>query len=359
MITPKRLLGVLDPFNNKKEVLVKDQTTGDIIQAILTAHERYKPEYKKISSLFRGNNNKETAHNIWKYLKTNVRYVVEPENEQRIKSPAAIVATGNTTGSDCKNYSLFTAGILEALKIPFAFRFASYSKYGDKTPGHVFVVMYPGTKHEVWIDAVLRAFDYHKPYTYKIDKKPKKMAIVAMSGIGASKVVRKARRARRKAAGKTFGQKLKKGLKAIVKVAAAPVRNAFLVLVGLNVHNLAKKLAKAYEKNPDKLKKFWESAGGRINNLVKKINKGKTKRRILGDEELPGMIGVVQTVPALLTAAAPLLAKVAKLLKSIGIDPAELVDVAKNAINNKAKEVFANTLAPRAAQEQQYADEAQ
>ena len=132
-----------------------------------------------------------------------------------------------------------------------------------------------------------------------------------------------------------------------------------MVLVGLNVHNLAKKLDKAYQKNPDKLKKFWESAGGRINNLVKKINKGKTKRRILGDEELPGMIGVVQTVPALLTAAAPLLAKVAKLLKSIGIDPAELVDVAKNAINNKAKEVFANTLAPRAAQEQQYADEAQ
>jgi hypothetical protein len=362
MITSKRLLGILDPFNNKKSVLVPDQTTGDIIQAILNGHDKYRSEYKKISSFFKGSNNKETAHNVWKFLKQHVKYKVEPENEQRIKSPAAIVATGHTIGSDCKNYSLFTAGILDALKIPFAFRFASYSQIGDKTPGHVFVVIYPGTTHEVWVDAVLRAFDYHKPYTYKIDKTPKKMAIVAMSGIGASRTIRKARHARRKAAGKTFGQKLKKGLKAIVKVAAAPVRNAFLLLIKVNFHNLAKKLAVAYNKHPEKVKNFWESAGGRINNLVKQINKGKTKKRILGHEA--GIYGIGIVDPAtqtatLVTAAAPLLAKVAKLLKSIGIDPKELVNIAKDAISDRAKEAFAQTLAPKAAQEQEYADEAE
>jgi hypothetical protein len=355
MVSVGKLLGVLDPFNNKKNVLVEDQSTGDIIKAILNGHEKYRPEYKKISSFFKGDNNKQTAYNIWKFLKNNVKYIVESDSEQTIKSPAALLATGHC---DCKNYSLFTAGILDSLNIPFAYRFASYNKYGSKIPGHVFCVVYPGTNHEIWIDAVLSKFDYHKPYTYKIDKKPNKMAIVAISGIGASRTVRKAKHAKRKAAGKTFGQRLKKGLKAVVKVAAAPVRNAFLLLVKLNVHNIAKKLAKAYSTHPQKVQHFWESAGGRIAVLVRNINQGKKKRKILGDDEVQGMVGIVFSIPAAITAAAPLLAKLAQLLKSIGIDPAELVDVAKNAINDRAKEAFATALAPEAAQEQMYSKEA-
>lgn len=351
-----KLLGVLDPFNNKKLMLVYDQSTGDIINCILNAHEKYRDQYKKISSYFKGINNKQTGNNIWKFLKKNIKYVIESENEQTIKSPSALLATGHC---DCKNYSLFTAGILDALKIPFAFRFASY-KSGDKTPGHVFVVMYPGTVHEIWIDAVLSDFDLHKRYNYKIDKTPKKMAIVQISGI-AGRTQRKAKHARRKAAGKTFGQKLKKGLKGVLKLAAAPVRNAFLLLIQINFHNLAKKLSIAYAKHPEKVKNFWESAGGRIAVLVKKINKGKTKRRILGitDDGVMGFVDPATQTAALTAAASPLLIAVTKLLKSIGIDPEALVDIAKDALNRKAKEVFANKIAPAAAQEQEYSNEAQ
>jgi hypothetical protein len=42
---------------------------------------------------------------------------------------------------------------------------------GSKLPHHVFVVVNPSTNNEIWIDPVVKAFDYKKQYFYKIDKK--------------------------------------------------------------------------------------------------------------------------------------------------------------------------------------------
>lgn len=346
MVAIGTLLSVLNPYNNQQKVIVEEQTTNDIIKAILQGHDKYRSEYKKICQYFKGSNNKQTAYNIWKFLKNNVQYVIESEEKQTIKSPAALLAQKYC---DCKNYSLFTAGILDNLQIPFCYRFASY-KMWDRQPGHVFVVMYPGTNHEIWIDAVLSEFDYKKSYQYKIDKKPK-MAIYSISGIGRVRRTRAQRKATRKARRKRFGQKLKKGLRGVMKIAAAPARNAFLGLVYLNVHNFAKKLAVAYEKSPTKVQRFWESTGGQIQRLLTAINKGKTKRRILGFEENPQIIGVAPAT--LLAAAAPIIAKLVNLLKSIGIEPGDIIDVAKNAINAKAQQLAKKVLVPAADQEEE------
>ena len=51
------------------------------------------------------------------------------------------------------------------------------------------------------------------------------------------------------------------------------------------------------------------------------------------------------------TAAAPLLVKVGTLLTSIGIDPAELVKVGKDAVNNLAQDLAKKALQPKAAKE--------
>jgi hypothetical protein len=115
-----------------------------------------------------------------------------------------------------------------------------------------------------------------------------------------------------------------------------------LLLVSINFANLAVKLAKAWQKAPSKLQQFWESAGGKIDALKKTWEKGQSKKRIFG-------IGAAPAVAA--TAAAPLLVKVATLLKSIGIEPDELVKIGKEAINNKAQELAKKALAPKAAKE--------
>jgi hypothetical protein len=184
------------------------------------------------------------------------------------------------------------------------------------------------------------------------------MAIYSISGIGrASKAQRMARRTARRKAGKGFGQKLKKGLRGVLKVAASPARNAFLGLVQLNVRNLAKKLDVAYQKNPTSLKNFWEKFGGRIDKLLGAINRGKKKKRILGVGEesifdaMPYAIGSVTT---LMASAAPILAAVSKFLKSVGIQPQDLTDFAKRAVSIKAKELLNNQLVPEARQEEEF-----
>ncbi len=321
-MTGNELLNYLPAYQGKEKILKDQQNTDDIINEILNGHNQYSNQYKNISSFFIGSTPKKTLNNIWNFLKSEVRYKVEPESKQTIKSPAAIIATGRTTGSDCKNYSLFTAGILNNInknrsqKIPFCFRFTGY-KFFDTNPQHVFIVAYPGTDHEIWCDAVLNKFDYKKPYTIKIDKKPKDM-LVGISGIGAKP--------------KTFAGKI---LRPVLKVAASPARNAFLALVGLNFMGLATKLDKANTKQPKALMDWWERLGGRIQNLLGQINRGKGKKRIFGFENSLGQVEEAAI-------ASPIIAACVEFLKNTLKEAApELQKVATELIINKAKNVAA------------------
>jgi len=186
MPTSRDLLLQLQPFTNSETLIVDDQNVVDIIDAIIETHDQYKDEYDKIYQYFIGSTPKDTANNIFKYLKKNVKYNIEPDNLQTVKSPSAIISTGNV-GSDCKNYSLFVNGVLDAIRrnelesYDLYFRFASYDPM-DQTPQHVFAVMIEDGK-EIWIDPVLSFFNQKKePYFYK-DKKIKQMALIALAGI--------------------------------------------------------------------------------------------------------------------------------------------------------------------------------
>jgi hypothetical protein len=285
MISPQNILPLLTPFRNKKDVIIHDQDVSDIITGILATHNRYKSEYDKICVSFIGFSQRETLRNIWNFIKKNVRYKVEPESTQYLKSPSAIFTPGTT--SDCKNMSLATGGIIDALNrkgnnIKWCYRFASYKLF-DKVPGHVFVVVNPGTNQEIWIDAVLPSFDNHKSYYYKIDKKPDNMSLISLAGIGAKKTA-----AERKEDRKKFFEKLKDNVKDAGKIvikynpATTISRNAFLVLVKLNARSLATSLSRALNK-PDaktELFKIWEKIGGSRDVLEKAILEGAKKKRL-------------------------------------------------------------------------------
>ena len=183
------LLKILPAFSNTETTLIDDQSVDDIIKAIQSAQKFYAKDYEKIYPYFVGRDPIDTARNIWDFLKHNIDYVIEPDSLQTIKSPAAIISTGKRGlgGNDCKNFALFTGGILNAYRdnelkdFDLYFRFASYSEYED-TPQHVFVVMVINKK-EIWVDAVLDKFNEHREPSYYIDKKIKPMALVALSGM--------------------------------------------------------------------------------------------------------------------------------------------------------------------------------
>ena len=317
----EQLQPYLQPFRNEKTVIVHDQNVSDIITGILANHDRYKREYDKIAQHFAGRNAYETGRNIWQFLKDNVTYKVEPDSRQMLKSPAAIIAPGTT--SDCKNYSLFTGGILDALnrkgaRIPWVYRFSSYRIF-DKVPQHVFVVMYPNTNREVWIDAVLPYYDEHKQYYYKVDKKVNNMSLIALAGFDDIAGVGKRGDKRR-----AFFAKLKKDIqkagKFVTKFGASPARNAFLELTKLNFRSLATNLKKKNDKDPAAVRKFWENLGGNYASLVKNIEKGATHKRLGAVEDVAAM-GVEPVTTAALIAAGSAIAIAA--IQKLGLGKGE------------------------------------
>jgi len=187
MISKDELLQKLPPFLNNRTVIMDNQNVNDIITGILETHEKYKSDYDKISNYFLGRNVKETAYNVWQFLKENVPYRVESDNFQTLRSPSSIVSG---LPADCKTFSLFSLGILQSLQrkglinCTLAYRFAGYNNFNNDLE-HVFAVINPKSENEIWCDAVLPNFNQKKQPTFYKDK-ILKMALVALSGIPSS-----------------------------------------------------------------------------------------------------------------------------------------------------------------------------
>ena len=143
MLNRDFILSQLSPYTNNTYVLIQNQTVGDIKKELLQWHKKYQSEYDKIAPYFKGDSIEQSAQNVFDFLKLYVDYNIESENEQSLRSPAAIIAPGKTVGADCKNYALFTAGILDSISrntdqhIPLSLRFASYDLFSS-VPTHVF-----------------------------------------------------------------------------------------------------------------------------------------------------------------------------------------------------------------------------
>lgn len=176
-------------YTGTVEVIADDQNVYDIIRGVKSIHNRYANDYDKICKYFIGDTVIDTCKNLFTFLRRSSFYFIEGEDLQTLRSPAAILATGKVHGIDCKNYSLFSAGILDAINrtglqsIPFCYRFAS-DKLFDPTPCHVFVVVYPNTDNEIWIDPIpqVNYFNEHLIYYYHTDKKYKAMSLQILSG---------------------------------------------------------------------------------------------------------------------------------------------------------------------------------
>ena len=160
------------------------------------------------------------------------------------------------------------------------------------------------------------------------------MALVSISGIGRrkpkpTKAQKKAvaqkkvavKKAKVQAKKKVILAKIKKVGKVAVKYnpLVATARNSFLVLVSLNVFNLAKRLNMMLVKNPKKLLDFWKGLSGNFASLQSAINTGKTKKAI---------VGAVAVATSIATAT-PILIKVMKFLEENGISKEDI----KKAVN--------------------------
>lgn len=119
-------------------------------------------QVKSIARQFQGESEKQTAKTIFNYLKTRINYKAD-DSHQKIKLPTALL---RTRVGDCKSYALFTAAILENLKIPYKFTYASYNPM-NKEPEHVYIT----TDSGYIIDAVWGKFNSEKRPAHKFNRK--------------------------------------------------------------------------------------------------------------------------------------------------------------------------------------------
>jgi len=347
------LLGRLKSFGGNSKMIVRDQQVPDIISAMLSAHKMYAGEYDKISQDFYSGDGVQTAKKLFEFLKKNVQYKIESDKSQRIMSPSAILSLGK---NDCKNYALFIMGVLDSLKRKglidnkIYYRFASY-KLLDEIPHHVFAVIQDNEGNEYFIDPVLSTFNERKTYYHKIDKIPS-MPLYSVSGIGQTK---------KKAAAKAAAPVPKEKKKIVLKIALAPARGSFLLLVGLNFMGLATKLKTAFDNRADETQNWWKNLGGNPNELLRKVEQGAKKKRIAGHEvefNSEGQIGVVATTAAAASAtAAPILIKLAEFLSKLGIDVKEVSEVGKRVLAKQVKNVVEKKLQSDSRMEQASMDE--
>lgn len=337
------LLNRLTPVKGINRVLKVNQNVGDIISGILNTHNYWRNDYDKICLNFNAQTPYQVGKKIFDFLKTHTHYVIESDNQQTLRSPAAILSLGSDKkiGLDCKSYSLFIGGILDALnrkgkKINWCYRFASY-RMTDKLPHHVFVVINPGSgTDEIWVDPVLPTYNEKKQYFYKIDRKPKNMALVQVSGIGRRKKTKAERKARRNEIKKKIKEKIKKRGRLLLKFnpATVPARNAFLLIVKLNVLNIAFRLHQLLQKDQSKLKRFWEGIGGSWKSLLKNIQAGyrKKARKLERKGKSVGEPFTAAGVAAAVVSATPIIIKVVKLLKENGINAETLVEAGQSVV---------------------------
>ena len=240
----------------------------DIRDLLVKLVPKAKAQMVTFSKQFKGRTPQETCKNIFDYIKSNFTYVADG-GEQIIKLPSALL---RKRVGDCKSYSLFTASILENLKIPYKFVYTSYS--ANPIPQHVYVV----TENGCIIDVVYGIFNQEKKPTYKYTQD---MNVRYMSGISGNcdcdsqmgKITIISKDKRQAVADKVKATTQKVG-KSVSIVGLSGGRALILAMVKKNLDGFASKMQKI---DTNKLKSSWEKAGGNFSTLQAAIKEGASK----------------------------------------------------------------------------------
>jgi hypothetical protein len=231
----------------------------DLIESLVPTA---KSQMANFSRQFKGGTEKQTCEKIFNYIKSNFTYVADG-GQQIVKLPSALL---KKKVGDCKSYALFTAAILENLKIPYKFVYTSYS--ANPIPQHIYVV----TKDNCIIDVVYGKFNQEKKSTYKYikDMDVRYMAGLGNCGCGMGKVkgkTKEQRKERRQEVRQKVGQGLKTG-------GLAGGRALFLAMVQKNLDGMATKLTKV---DANLVKTQWNKVGGNYTALQKAISVGNSR----------------------------------------------------------------------------------
>lgn len=377
---------VLIPKPTGKMVLRYERgTTDDTITLMKEVTLTTLHQTKALALTLKGSTLYETCKRIWNFVYGHIQYEKDRPGCEDIRHPSRIWAD-RTRGVDCDDYSVFIGSILMNLGIPFKFRITAYGGEWQ----HVYVIVptdgRTAKSHNasdraagryITVDCVPDSFDYEVPYTKKKDVPM--IPTYELSGLPddlgrtAKRQARIDNRQEKKAATKAaqkpgeyvapkrktiFGKVLQKVTKGVTKVAASPLRSAWLMAMKINFKRVATRLRWAYAtpelaqrngidaarhqaiiKQLLKIQTIFAKAGGEARNLKNAILKGagnKDKKvplsgisgfagtgydpefeRIPSIQDLAGINGLGVIDPATLASLGVIAAALAELAKNL------------------------------------------
>jgi hypothetical protein len=268
--------------------------TRDIINALARILPAATKQAEQFTFLRKTGDPINDALTVGRYVQNNFTYIKDGLLEQNIKTPGAMLAT--KTG-DCKSFALFIAAVLSAWKYNNGLRFAGYN--GSGQPTHVYNFILTNENKIFTLDSCLPGLQESPNATIIEDMQVNHIAGVPVlneisTGIY-GRAERKARRQqrredrqeRREERRENRQQRREEGrgfFQGAKKIALAPARGAFLLVLKANFRGLASRFAKV---PAEKLAGFWGKLGGDKNKLNAAINDGKNKKPLLGMGEGP------------------------------------------------------------------------
>lgn len=334
------------------QLVKRDATLNDTIELIRTRiNQDYRTPFvqRLVASLY-SKDPDQFSRNLFNYVYRNVRYQLDPKGREYVYKPSTTVVNGV---GDCKKMTVLIGSALKAYGIDPYLKHVFYKNedYTHIYPiiprrGGGYIVLDPvnngeynaevrhdfanvynlnGKKMDLFTGARPQlgkfkdgintaAGDIHADLatitgctsrtTGQVSDAITEALTAEISGepsLGRRKT-KEQRKENRKKVLEKFKNVAKKGL-------GAGMRGAFLVVIGLNVRNLASKLTQAWAKDPKGIETIWIKFGGDPKTLKKNILEGSKKKPLLA----------AAPVVATVAAALPVIAAFVKKLNDLGI----------------------------------------
>jgi len=108
-----------------------------------------------LAAFLKASTHEQSAYHVWHFLKTNIRYQLDPKGTELIRTPARSWAD-RQSGIDCEDYAIFAATLLENMGLPSVFSVVAFNN--NTRYGHIFT-----ESNNFVLDAVWRLFNEYPP----------------------------------------------------------------------------------------------------------------------------------------------------------------------------------------------------
>ena len=179
-------LSGIDGYQGVRTAKKENATLDDTLQHMKRMALEYHYQVSDLAEVLKGRTVKESASNIWHFLRENTAYKLDQDGIEELRTPARSLADGkagldNTSfGIDCDDYTILISALLLEMGVSHEYRVAAY-----KAPGkfqHIYPVAFDKNGNSWVIDVVPEIPHFNFEQTPIADIKIVKMELQELSG---------------------------------------------------------------------------------------------------------------------------------------------------------------------------------